>query len=360
MHTGLLNSTAHAAPPALFIPSAPAVIVPPEAAPRSRVRFRDAAMTFDRATIDSTGAFLVGELERLDQTLHMPLYDTTWSRDVLLREDVTIGDELSSYTNSTFASPGGLRPNGISWIGKDSNEIQAIALDIGKTAQPLYLWGEEVSYTIPELESAQRVGRPVDAQKYQGMQIKHDMDTDQMVNIGDSVLAKTGLWNSTSVIVGNVVAGASGSTLWTMKTPDEILADVNTLLTAAWAANGYAIVPSELRLPPAQYSYLVSQKISNAGNQSILEFLRVNSLSNARNNKPLNIQPVKWLVGLGSAGTDRMATYTNRMDLVRYPMVPLQRTPLEYRSIFHITTYFGRLGVVEWVYANTAQYADGI
>jgi len=45
---------------------------------------------------------------------------------------------------------------------------------------------------------------------------------------------------------------------------------------------------------------------------------------------------------------------------VGYPLVPLQRTPLEYRSIYHITTYFGRLGVVEFVYPETVYYADGI
>src|SRR5206468_13081290 len=40
-------------------------------------------------TVDSTGAFLIGELERLDQTLHMPLAAVTWTRDINLREDVT-------------------------------------------------------------------------------------------------------------------------------------------------------------------------------------------------------------------------------------------------------------------------------
>jgi hypothetical protein len=45
--------------------------------------------------VDSTGAFLIGELERLDQTLHMPLAAVTWSRDIDLREDVTLADEFS-------------------------------------------------------------------------------------------------------------------------------------------------------------------------------------------------------------------------------------------------------------------------
>lgn len=34
-------------------------------------------MTFDQATVDGTGAFLVHELERLDQTLNLPLVNFT-------------------------------------------------------------------------------------------------------------------------------------------------------------------------------------------------------------------------------------------------------------------------------------------
>lgn len=84
-------------------------------------------MTFDARTIDSTGAFLVGELERLDQTLHMPLTSVTWSRDIDLREDVSIADEVSSFTNSMFAAAGGPSPAGKSWVGKDANAIRASA-----------------------------------------------------------------------------------------------------------------------------------------------------------------------------------------------------------------------------------------
>ena len=70
------------------------------------------AMTFDQATVDGTGAFLIDELERLDQTLNMPLVAYTWSRDIQLRDDVSIADEISSYTNSSFAATGGINSNG--------------------------------------------------------------------------------------------------------------------------------------------------------------------------------------------------------------------------------------------------------
>jgi hypothetical protein len=323
-------------------------------------------ITYDTMTIDSTGAFMVGELERMDQTLHEPLVSVTWGRDIDLREDVSIADETSSYTNSTFAAAGGINSSGKNFIGKNSNAIPGIALDIGKTASPLYLWGQEIAYTIPELLSAQQVGRPVDSQKYQGMQLKWQMDIDEMVYIGDTEVVKYGLTNSTAVTTGFVDTGAAGSTQWTTKTPAEILNDVNELIRECWTASGYAVCPSKLLLPPAQFAYIVSQVVSSAGNISILKFLEDNCIALSINGKKLDIQPCKWLVGRGvaagspSAATDRMVAYSQDKNRVRYPLVPLQRTPLEYRSIFHITTYFGKLGCLEIVYPETIRYADGI
>ncbi|MDP9803235.1 DUF2184 domain-containing protein [Acinetobacter calcoaceticus] len=321
---------------------------------RARTRDTGTMHTFDARTIDSTGAFLLGELERLDQTLHEPLANITWGRDIDLRSDVSIADEVSSFTNSTFAAAGGPSPTGKSWIGKNSDAIAGIALDISKTAQPLSLWGMEIGYTIPELESARAIGRPVDSQKYKGMNLKYQMDIDEQVYIGDDTLGVEGLFNSSKVGATNVNKN------WKLATPQEILDDVNLILNNAWVASGFAVCPDKLLLPPVQFSLLTSRIVSDAGNISILEFLKLNSLSNSVNGRPLDIQPSKWGVKRGVGGTDRMLTYTQSEDRVRFPLVPLQRTPIEYRGVRQITTYFGRLGVVEWVYPETAYYADGL
>jgi len=322
--------------------------------------------TYDKMTLDSTGAFYVGELERLDQTLHQPLVAVTWGRDIDLREDVSMADETSSFTNSTFAAAGGISSSGKNFVGKNSNAIPGVGVDIGKTASPLFLWAMELGYSIPELLSAQKMGRPIDEQKYAGMQLKFQMDVDEMVYIGDSALVKYGLVNSDQVTKGFVADGASTDTAWTTKTPAEILEDINDLLNACWAAAGYALCPSKLLLPPAQFGYITTQTVSAAGNISILKYVVDNCISTQQNSKPLDIKPLKWLVGRGvaagspSAATDRMVAYTQDKIRVRFPLVPLQRTPLEYRSIYHLTTYFGKLGVLELVYPETIMYADGL
>jgi len=327
-----------------------------------RLQFRDGLLTFDAQTIDAAGAFLIGELERLDQRLHEPLASVTWSRDIDLREDVSIADEFSAFTNSSFAAAPGVQGSGKAWVGKDTSAITGISLDIGKTTSPLTLWAMQIGWTLPELESAQKLGRPVDQQKFAGMNLKYQMDIDEQVYIGDSALGLTGLINST---VGSNTNAQTGT--WSTATAQQTLDDINELLNAVWKNSGYAICPSKLLLPPVQYGLLVSRVVSSAGNISLMEYLKQNSLSNAINGKPLDIQPLKWLtgtnaggVGPGASGKDRMVAYSQDQQRVRFPLVPLQRTPVEYRDLRQLTTYFGRLGAVEIVYGETLGYRDGI
>jgi len=318
--------------------------------------------TFDARTIDTTGAFMIGELERLDLTMHEPLVSVSWSRDIDLRTDVSMSDDSTSFTNSSFAAAGGValpssgNGGGKAWAGKDSTAIPGMQVDISKTVNLLTPWSMELSYTIMELESAIKVGRPIDEQKFRGIQLKHQMDIDEQVYVGDTQLNVKGLANNASVSASNVPNGS-----WSITTaPANMLMDVDSVLTAAWAATGYAFAPTHLLLPPNQFNVLVGAIVSTAGNQSVLKYLKENCISAALNGRPLEINPVKWLVGAGASSTNRMVAYTKEKNYVRFPMVPLQRTALQFHGLYQAVTYYGKLGVVEVVYPETLAYGDGI
>lgn len=318
-------------------------------------------------TRDSALSYFVNQLDNLDKQLHEPLVSVSWGRDIKLRPGITMSNESTSFIRSAFAAPGSLSnpttaSNGgnMPWISAETNAIPGVSINGERIVQPLRLLAREVSYTSPELERSQLIGQPIDAQKINALNILYQMNTDQMVYIGSTEVSAYGLLNSPLVTSGNVVNGISGSPLWTSKTPDEILADVNTLITSAWAASGYAVCPSELRLPPAQFSYISSQKVSSAGNVSILKFLKENCISLNVNGKELDIQPVKWLAGRGAGSTNRMVAYTNELDRVRFPMVPIRRETAYYQGIRFTAPYLYAFGEVEFVYPETVQYADGI
>ncbi len=172
-------------------------------------------ITYDsQRTIDASGAFLIGELERLDPEINLPLVGTTYTRDIQFREDVNIADEISSFTKTGFAAAGtGANPKGKNWVSQESTALAGINVDIDKKGFPLTLWGMELGWTVIELAAAQQVGRPIDTQKYDGMVLKWHMDADEQVYIGDTDLGVKGLANYTGVAIGNATKSWLTSTV---------------------------------------------------------------------------------------------------------------------------------------------------
>jgi hypothetical protein len=309
--------------------------------------------TVDRATIDSTGAFVVGELEKMDQTLNAPLVSVKWTRDMALRSDVSIADEVSSFTNTDFVHVGGPNPTGKNWMGKKGTAIPGPELDIQPTRNNLTPWASEVSWTVLELASAQQLGRPIDTQKYEAMKLKWNMDTDEQVYIGDDVLGVPGMLNLPDVFP---LAAAAA---WTATTdPDVILADINMVLTDVWMRSGYAVCPAKIGLAPELFGLLTIKKVSSAGNISVLEYVKINSIAYQENGEPLDIVSMKWASKRGAGGAHRIVAYTQDEKYIRFPMVPLLSTPLEYRGMQQLTVYYGKLGQVEAPYSNTISYLD--
>jgi len=310
--------------------------------------------TYDQHTIDSAGTYLVSELERLDRTLHLPLSSVTWNRDIDLRSDVTLADEASSFLMTSFAAPGGITPGGKNWISGLATEIPGISVDSAKKSVPMRLWGMQLAWSLVELARGEQLGRPIDQQKTEGMRLKYNMDVDEMIYVGDTDLAATGLINNPNISPG------PSTEEWDEETPAvTILADINALIETCWQQSAYAVCPTRLLLPPLKFG-LLTQPVTAAGSRSILNYVAEECLANRINGRPLEIMPLKWLSGAGASNVDRAVCYTKSEQYVRYPMVPLQRTPVEYRGIHHLTTYYGTLGEVEFVYPETVAYMDGL
>lgn len=312
-------------------------------------------------TRDSALAYYVNQLENLDKRLYEPLTSVSWGRDIKLRPGITMSNESTSFIRSAFAAAGTLNSVGnMPWISAETTAIPGVSVNGQKIVLPLRLLAREISYTSVELERSQLTGQPIDVQKLDAFNVLYQMNTDQMVYIGSTDVGATGLVNDAGVTVASVANGISGSSLWVDKTPDEILADVNSLVETAWSASAFAVCPGKLLLPPFQFSYIASQKVSSAGNVSILKFLKENSISLQVNGKELDIQPVKWLTARGVDSADRMVAYTNSEDRVRFPMVPVRRETSYYQGIRYIAPYLWAFGEMEFVYPETAIYGDGI
>jgi hypothetical protein len=308
--------------------------------------------TFDQRTIDSTGAFLQGQLERFDPKVNEPLVSITYTRDITLRSDVSLSDESASFTQDSFAAKDGSDGN----IGANTTTVGEVGVDVKKIVQPMYLWSKKAAWTVVELARSMQLGRPIDTAKIAVLAKAFQMEADKRAYIGSAKLGTTGLFNNASVSTSNALHGS-----WATATADNILADINDVLSRAYSASAYAVAPSELRVDPDSFGILSTTKVSDAGNISLLEYVKVNCIANTINGRPLNIQPVKWLsAGQAVSNKNRMVAYTNDPTYVQFPVVPLQRQQMTYQDIAQSVAYLGSLGQVEFRYPETIAYSDGI
>ena len=311
-------------------------------------------MRFTDAEISSTGAFLVGELERLDQELYAPLADFTWSRDIDLREDVTIADEVTSFMLANYAGGfGSIGGSGKSWIkGMDTTPAR-VSVETSKVTTPLTPWGMEVSYSIFELQKAMQVGRPIDVQKYDAMKFKHQLDIDQQVYMGDEGIGVKGLLNNDAVVAKSNLGSVNVKTM----SAEDAVNLFNTVLESSWKATQYIRIPDTILIPPALFAALASKQLPNV-DKNVLAYVLQNNIAVSNGGK-LTIRPVKWLNDSSiNSGNGRLVAYTKARDVVRFPLVQLQSMAPQFRDFMQSVPYYGALGGVEFVRPEMVYYGD--
>lgn len=315
---------------------------------------------------DSQLSFFINQLDNLDPTLHQPLMNVTWGRDIKLRGNVTLANESTSFLRNKFGAAGTLSSKlagkGPSkpWISGNSSAIQGVSVDSERIVTPLRPLARQIDFTSIELKRSMSTGQSIETAKTEALQMQYQLETDAMIYIGDTDVSALGLLNSTQVTSYTVANGAAGSPLWVNKTPDEILADINKILVDTWNSSALAICPRKLGLPPAQFGYISTIKVSSAGNMSLLNYIAENCIAKQINGVNLEIVAMKYLVGIGGGGSDRMIAYTNEKNLVRFPMAPIMRETAYYQGISFIAPYVYGFGEVEFPYPETLRYGDGI
>lgn len=314
---------------------------------------------WDAATASGM-AYLVGELEKTDPKIREPLTSTTWQRDIVAKT----GGGWVEYTSSLDMDYGTSGANGNSIVGSGTNAVPVMQVNTSKNLYKVFTWMHAMQVPFVDQAKLKQIGRSLEDLLDKGIRLNYNKTLDENVYMGFPSLGTTGLLNDKNVAVSAVEKGKSGKTEWKEKTADEILQDINQALVDAWTAAEYDLsgMPNHVLIPPAQYAYLVKQKVSEAGNISILEYLLENNI--ARNQgRDIEIQPSRWCIGAGSAKKDRMIVYVNDEDKVNFDItVPITRamTQPSVERAAYLTLYAAQIGQVKFMYYQPVKYCDGI
>ena len=317
--------------------------------------------TMDAAGIASGGAFLVSELEKKDPLIRKPLTSVTYPRDI----NINVGGGWVDYVSAMSVAYGltGGSENGPVQAG-GANGLPIVQASVDKGVYKAHVFATALRIMFVDMQKANFIGRSLDQLLQDGVRLSYDKHMDANVYVGLSDYGTTGLVNNPDATETTVANGAAGTSTWATKTPLEILEDINSAITAVWAAAEYdtEAMPNHILIPYEQYTYIMNTPVTDLATETILDFVLKNNVA-AKNGGSLYVGATKWCKGAGTGSKDRMVVYGNHERYVNVDeLVPLTRamTQPNAANACYDTAYMANISEVQIFYPQTIAYFDGI
>jgi len=300
--------------------------------------------------------FLISQTAHIEQEVYRTQYP-----EILYAQLVPIDTSAGEWAKSvTYFSLD--RVGQAEWLSAAATDMPYADVNRNKFEQGIEMAGIGYNYNIEEVGQAMMIpGLNLTAERADAARFAYEMFMDSHAFRGSTLKNVTGLFNNPNVTVVAAATGASSSSLWSLKTADEIIADVQLALTGVYEGSLTVEMADTVLLPIGAMQHLASIRVPNTYGNA-LDYLAKYNLYTYTTGAPLTIRSVLGLETAGADGGGRMIVYRKdpRVLKMHVPM-PHRFLPVFQRSatIFDIPGIF-RVGSVEIRRPGAVRYVDGI
>lgn len=217
-------------------------------------------------------------------------------------------------------------------------DVPYASAKMSQATHAFHLAGIGYEWNTQELQRAAQLGRSLSSDKAQAAKLAADrfiytLAMNGQTPAGASEKGWTGFVNNASAPAAQVAAdGTAGSRLWSAKTADLILRDINEAITAVETGTGETHVANTLVLPTSRYNTIATQRVGDT-NATILQFLQANNAAG----ESLEILKSRALETAGTGATTRMVAYDRNVQVLKFHLPgphqflpPFQKSSLVY------------------------------
>lgn len=217
-------------------------------------------------------------------------------------------------------------------------------------------------YTVEELNQAAMMGLGLTDEKAAAARRSYQEFMENVAFRGDTGKNWTGLINQSGVTAGNVAADGTGSsTLWANKTADQMIRDVNALLSGIYSTSLTIETADTVLLPVSQYQTLASTRLTGLERTAMSWLQEYNSYTIATG-RPLTIRAVRGLETAGAGSTARIVAYRRDPQVLKLHLPMPHRFLEAWRTavlVYDVPGIF-RTGGIEVRRPTAVRYGDGI
>lgn len=170
-------------------------------------------------------------------------------------------------------------------------------------------------WNTQEMQRAAKLGRSLSSDKAGAAVLASERFIYKIAMTGNTEKNWTGFTNNGSAPSAQVAADGTGSSrLWSAKTADLILRDINAAITAVETGTGETHVANTLVIPTSAHNYIATQRVSANSDTTILAFLQANNAAG----EGLTILKSRALETAGTGSTARLVAYDNNPQVLKF------------------------------------------
>lgn len=238
-------------------------------------------------------------------------------------------------------------------ISDYADDIPRVDVKGEKFTSPIESIASAFGFSINEIRGAQKAGRPLRDMKARAAREADEQRLDAIAAFGDAATGIPGFLNNANVPSGTVANPGAG-TDWAVKTANEMLADLQDIVSNIRTDTNQIESPDTIVLPPSRFDLVAQTQMPNINETVLSYFLRTN---------PYITNVGQWyrLETAGTGGARRMVAYrrdSSKLELhipQDYEVFEPQARGLEWVINTHM-----RVGGVTFYKPFSARYADGL
>jgi len=215
---------------------------------------------------DDDGLFFQRQLEAIEAQTYDVLYPHLEARDCFITNTYG-GAGARSLTYRSYDRIGKAQVINARATDLPKSDISGKEYSIGVVSI-----GVAYDYDIDEVAAAAMTGMPLEARKAMAARAGYEEFINQTSWFGDATSNLQGFFSEANAVARAKVATGVGGFLWSQKTPDEILADLNEACSQMFAGTKKIHRPAQLWLGVAQWNYIRSTPRSNVSDTTILNY----------------------------------------------------------------------------------------
>lgn len=205
-------------------------------------------------------------------------------------------------------------------IANYADDLPRVDISRNEFPVPVKSIGDSFAYSDLDLMRAAMSGVPLDAMRARAARDIMERKLDNLACFGDASAGLAGFINNANVTITAPLT-ANGKTLWSQKTPDDIIADLSYLRQKIVTDTLELHSPNTFLLPTTLMEYISTRRMGDGSDTTILKFFQAN-------NPGVLIESWTRLKTANAAGTaGRIIAYQ------RDPMVLSHKIPLEYTQL---------------------------